>query len=43
MNTPAQLKKMIGYLQESAKSLDTFIKELTTFIYELEQKGKNNL
>lgn len=41
INSPAQLKTMVEYLRKSATSLDTFIDELTTFIYDLEQKGKS--
>jgi len=41
VNSPAQLKTMVNHLKESATSLDAFIYELTTFIYDLEQKWKS--
>jgi len=41
VNSPRQLRTLVTHLKESATSLDGFIKELTTFIYELEQKGKS--
>ena len=41
INSPTQLKTMVSFLKESATSLDVFIQELTTFIYNLEQKGKS--
>jgi len=43
INSPAQIKKMINYLKQSATSLDIFIVELTDFISDLEQKGKTNI
>lgn len=42
INSPRQLKTLVNHLKDSATSLDVFIKELTAFIYDLEQKGKNN-
>jgi signal transduction histidine kinase len=42
VRSPVQLKKLMGFLTESATKLDLFTKELTTFIDELEQKGKLN-
>jgi signal transduction histidine kinase len=42
LQSPVQLKKLMGFLTESAVKLDIFTKELTTFIHELEQKGKLN-
>jgi len=42
MNSPTELKKMVKYLKISALSLDSFTKELTKFIFDLEQKGKDN-
>lgn len=41
INSPLHLKKMVKYLKASATTLDVFTKELTDFIYELEQKGRN--
>ena len=41
ISSPAQLKKMVKYLKISALSLDSFTKELTKFIFDLEQKGKD--
>ena len=41
VNSPRQLKTLANHLKESATSLDVFIKELTAFIYDLEQKGKS--
>lgn len=41
MNSPDKLKKLVGYMTQSAVSLDTFTRELTTFIYGLQVKGKN--
>jgi len=36
-----ELWKIIGHLKSSALELDAFTRELTTFIYDLEQKEKN--
>lgn len=41
IDKPEMLRKMIAYLKESAVSLDVFTKELTEYIGELEEKGKN--
>jgi signal transduction histidine kinase len=41
INSPVHLKKMVSYLKTSATTLDAFTKELTEFIYDLEQKGRN--
>jgi signal transduction histidine kinase len=41
IDKPEMLRKMIAYLKESAVSLDVFTKELTDYIGELEEKGKN--
>jgi len=41
INSPVHLKKMVKYLKTSATTLDAFTKELTEFIYDLEQKGRN--
>jgi len=38
LNSPAQIKKIVKYLNESALSLDVFIKELNAFVSNLEQK-----
>ena len=40
-NSPEEIKESIDYIKESALSLDIFTKELTTFIFELGEKGKN--
>jgi len=40
INSPAQIKKLTGYLKTSALSLDAFTKELTSFITDLDEKGK---
>lgn len=40
IGSPRDLKKMIDYIKESALSLDTFTKELTKFMSDLEKKGK---
>ncbi|WP_295720769.1 diguanylate cyclase [Mucilaginibacter sp.] len=42
ISSPATLKKLIGYMEVSALILDDFTKELTSFIENLEKKGKNN-
>lgn len=39
-NSPEEIQRMISYIKESALTLDNFTRELTGFIYELEQKGK---
>jgi hypothetical protein len=39
-NSPIDLKKIINKIRESALSLDTTTKELTTFIFNLQQKFK---
>lgn len=39
-NSPEEQKEFIECMKQSALSLDTFTKELTTFISELEQKVK---
>lgn len=41
IDTPQMLRKMIAYLKDSALSLDVFTQELTEYIGELEEKGKN--
>jgi signal transduction histidine kinase len=41
INSPAQLKKPIKYLKQSAVELDLFLNELTAFIGNLEKKGKS--
>jgi hypothetical protein len=40
VKSPQELKKLVGYLKTSAIALDDFTKELTSFIYALEKKGK---
>ncbi len=42
INSPFQLKKMVIFLKRSAQSLDGFIRELTEFIGETEQKRKGD-
>jgi signal transduction histidine kinase len=39
-NSPAVLKKIATYMKQSATDLDTFTRELTNFIADLEEKGK---
>jgi hypothetical protein len=39
-NSPTVLKKIATYMKQSATDLDTFTRELTSFIADLEQKGK---
>ncbi len=41
VHTQDELKQMAGYMKESVLSLDAFTKELTEFIYQLDQKVKN--
>ena len=41
INSPDKLGQLVGYIKESALSLDTFTRELTTFMSNLEKKGKN--
>jgi signal transduction histidine kinase len=41
IHSPTQLRKLMEYLKQSALSLDDFTRELTTFISNLEQKGRN--
>jgi signal transduction histidine kinase len=38
IDSPARLSQLVKYIKESAKSLDAFTKELTTFIAGLKQK-----
>ena len=40
INSPKQLRKLVEYLQTSAVSLDLFTKELTDFVFVLDQKGR---
>lgn len=40
-NSPEEHKQFVDYIRKSAISLDVFTKELTFFIFDLEQKGKN--
>jgi signal transduction histidine kinase len=40
-NSPEEHKQFVDYIKKSAISLDVFTKELTFFIFDLEQKGKN--
>jgi signal transduction histidine kinase len=41
INSPDELKQLIAYIKQSAQALDTFTRELTTFMSNLEKKGKN--
>jgi len=41
INSPEELKQSVAIIKESAITLDFFTRELTTFICELGQKGKN--
>jgi signal transduction histidine kinase len=38
IESPARLKQLVDYMKVSAKSLDAFTKELTTFIVSIKQK-----
>jgi hypothetical protein len=40
-NSPEEHKQFVDYIRKSAISLDEFTKELTFFIFDLEQKGRN--
>ncbi len=39
-NSPEELKKIAGYMKQSALHLDAFTRELTAFVSSLEQKEK---
>lgn len=41
-NSPDELKKIADYMKQSAHDLDMFTRELTKFVSDLEQKGKDN-
>lgn len=41
VNSPEELKTIVEYMKRSALDLDAFTNELTDFIGNLEQKGKN--
>ncbi|MEO5890961.1 MAG: CHASE3 domain-containing protein [Ferruginibacter sp.] len=41
IHLPERLKQLIDYIKQAALSLDIFTRELTTFMSELEKKGKN--
>jgi hypothetical protein len=41
-NSPDELKRIVKYMKQSALDLDAFTRELTTFISDLKQKGKDN-
>jgi len=41
INSPDELKKSVACIKESAHTLDVFTRELTTFIFELGQKEKD--
>jgi signal transduction histidine kinase len=38
IDSPARLKELVNYMKQSAKSLDSFTKELTNFIVSIKQK-----
>jgi len=40
-NSPDELRKLTGYLKQSALTLDIFTKELTTLMSGLKKKGRN--
>jgi hypothetical protein len=40
-NSPEELKKIAGYMKQSALHLDDFTRELTAFVSNLEQKEKH--
>lgn len=40
IHSAKELKKMIGFMQESAQSLDKFTRELTAVLHELTEKNK---
>ncbi len=40
-NSPEELKKIAGYMKQSALHLDAFTRELTAFVSNLEQKEKH--
>ena len=42
VSSPDELKRMTGYMKQSAQSLDNLTRELTTFIYEKENQVKSN-
>ena len=41
VNSPDELEESLDYIKQSALSLDAFTKELTEFIFNLGEKGKN--
>ncbi|MDQ3072390.1 MAG: hypothetical protein M3Q97_03880, partial [Bacteroidota bacterium] len=41
MNSPEKLMKLVEYIKQSALILDLFTKDLSIFMADLEQKGKN--
>ena len=41
VNSPDELKKMTGFMKQSAETLDTLTRELGAFIYEKEMRVKN--
>ncbi|MDI1306304.1 MAG: diguanylate cyclase, partial [bacterium] len=43
INSPEELKVSINYIRQSALILDTFTEELTLFIFNLGEKGKNKI
>ena len=42
-NSPEETAELTHLIRESAKSLDNYTRELTTFVYEAELKAKNEL
>lgn len=43
IDSPNDLSRLINYIERSASALDGFTRELTVFIADLEQKGKDNI
>lgn len=42
MNSPTELKQLVNYIKQSTQSLDRFTQELTIFMNDLDQRGKDN-
>ena len=43
VNSPEETLKMVGYINESTKSIDIFAKELTSFIEETKSQKHKDL
>lgn len=41
-NTPEEIRKLVSYLKSSAMTLDTFTKDLMTFMINLESQSDSN-